>query len=562
MGDSWLLRSGASAFAQSDGFEFAASSGVGPQESASPVCGSSMGRTFEEINSPVESGSGAAESLTSRNPYRVPVVASGHGVTGNLGEPAQKTQRILDVADETRPSVGSNPSRAWASSSPHGYYEEDPDAKKRRRLLPYWTESKIFRVVIPSCLAIAVVVFLVLNLLSSASPSGANSGKLTLVPRHPMPQPTSFTPPALLTPELVHSSHASSGTIQNSDVDRDEVDKIIEDVRWSQSLRDSGLGRPANPQAADTYEADEQASAVISPLPQAEEEHEIPNQEGLAADPPVKADSTKSSRPLEYKDYGKQPFTTRQKSVVDAMRWAWKGYKSFAWGQDMLNPISKKGEKWFNLGLTLIDALDTMYLMGMEQEFQEAREWVAGTMDLNQNVDVNLFETTIRVLGAFLTSYTLTNDQVFLGKAVDLADRLMVAFNTKSGVPLSDVNLARRTASRPRWSKYSSTAEVATVQLEFNYLAALTGDSKYSKAVRKVMDVIDANKPKSNLVPMWIDPESGIVNGIMSNVSWCASYFYSPTSRMFRCLFQFLQEDLVSPRSHWVHVATATMNTS
>jgi len=51
-------------------------------------------------------------------------------------------------------------------------------------------------------------------------------------------------------------------------------------------------------------------------------------------------------------------------------------------------------------------------------EFQEARDWVANSLHLDVNRDVNLFETTIRVLGGFLSTYTLTKDDLFLAKAV------------------------------------------------------------------------------------------------------------------------------------------------
>ena len=110
--------------------------------------------------------------------------------------------------------------------------------------------------------------------------------------------------------------------------------------------------------------------------------------------------------------------TERQKAVVAAFKHAWKGYKDYAWGYDELKPLSKRESTWFNLGLTLVDSLDTMWLMGLETEFKEARDWVAKDLIIEQDRDVNLFETTIRVLGGLLSAYHLTEDQVFLDKAV------------------------------------------------------------------------------------------------------------------------------------------------
>jgi len=51
-------------------------------------------------------------------------------------------------------------------------------------------------------------------------------------------------------------------------------------------------------------------------------------------------------------------------------------------------------------------------------EFNEAREWVSTSFNLDRYKDVNLFETTIRVLGGFLSAYHLSEDSLFLDKAV------------------------------------------------------------------------------------------------------------------------------------------------
>lgn len=57
----------------------------------------------------------------------------------------------------------------------------------------------------------------------------------------------------------------------------------------------------------------------------------------------------------------------RLEAVRDAFRHAWKGYKDYAWGHDELKPISKSFGEWFGLGLTLIDSLDTMWIMGLKE---------------------------------------------------------------------------------------------------------------------------------------------------------------------------------------------------
>ncbi|KAM8933491.1 endoplasmic reticulum mannosyl-oligosaccharide 1,2-alpha-mannosidase [Pelodytes ibericus] len=204
------------------------------------------------------------------------------------------------------------------------------------------------------------------------------------------------------------------------------------------------------------------------------------------------------------------PINERQEAVIEAFRHAWKGYKEFAWGHDELKPISKSYNEWFGLGLTLVDALDTMWIMGLKDEFEEAKAWVATKLTFDKNVDVNLFESTIRILGGLLSTYHLTTDAMFLDKAKDIGTRLLPAFNTPSKVPYSDVNIGRGTAHPPRWTSDSTVAEVTSVQLEFRELSRLTGDDRYQKAVDQVTQHVHGLAGKRDgLVPMFINTNSG-----------------------------------------------------
>ncbi|XP_062361549.1 endoplasmic reticulum mannosyl-oligosaccharide 1,2-alpha-mannosidase [Cinclus cinclus] len=204
------------------------------------------------------------------------------------------------------------------------------------------------------------------------------------------------------------------------------------------------------------------------------------------------------------------PINERQLAVIEAFRHAWKGYKDFAWGHDELKPLSKSYSEWFGLGLTLIDALDTMWILGLKEEFEEARKWVANDLVFDKNVDVNLFESTIRILGGLLSTYHLSGDSLFLEKAKDIGNRLMPAFKTPSKIPYSDVNIGRGTAHPPRWTSDSTVAEVTSIQLEFRELSRLTGDEKFQKAVDEVMKHVHTLSGKNDgLVPMFINTNSG-----------------------------------------------------
>ncbi|XP_036162800.1 endoplasmic reticulum mannosyl-oligosaccharide 1,2-alpha-mannosidase isoform X2 [Myotis myotis] len=201
----------------------------------------------------------------------------------------------------------------------------------------------------------------------------------------------------------------------------------------------------------------------------------------------------------------------RQQAVIDAFRHAWAGYRAFAWGHDELKPVSKSFSEWFGLGLTLVDSLDTMWILGLKKEFGEARRWVSEKLQFQKDVDVNLFESTIRILGGLLSAYHLTGDALFLQKAEDFGNRLMPAFRTPSKIPYSDVNIGTGVAHPPWWTSDSTVAEVTSIQLEFRELSRLTGVKKFQEAAEEVTrHVHSLSGKKDGLVPMFINTHSGL----------------------------------------------------
>lgn len=61
------------------------------------------------------------------------------------------------------------------------------------------------------------------------------------------------------------------------------------------------------------------------------------------------------------------PSTWRQYAVVQSFKHAWKGYKEHAWGHDNVKPVSGMISDWFSLGLTIVDSIDTAYIMGLHE---------------------------------------------------------------------------------------------------------------------------------------------------------------------------------------------------
>ncbi|KAL9892440.1 alpha-Mannosidase class I b [Glossina fuscipes fuscipes] len=199
----------------------------------------------------------------------------------------------------------------------------------------------------------------------------------------------------------------------------------------------------------------------------------------------------------------------RQVAVVNAFKHSWYNYQKYAWGHDNLKPISETFHDWFGLGLTIVDALDTMYIMGLEDEFAEARKWISESLNFNINRDVNLFEVTIRVLGGLLSTYHLSGDKIFLKKSIELTNRLLPSFLTLSGIPYSDVNLATLTAHAPKWEPDSSTSEVTSLQMEFRDISRITNVSLYERVVQRVNEKVHLLEKDKGLIPIFINADTG-----------------------------------------------------
>lgn len=219
----------------------------------------------------------------------------------------------------------------------------------------------------------------------------------------------------------------------------------------------------------------------------------------------------------DRKDYDKLVSSEqRQKAIKDVFKRSWDGYEKYAWGYDVYKPISKTGENMGPkpLGWVIVDSLDTLAIMGLNSRLKKARSWVKNVLDYDMDYEVNTFETSIRMLGGLLSTYALTNDKLYLNKAKDLGDRITGAFNSESGIPFASVNLHTGRGIRSHTDRgASSTAEAATVQLEFKYLSHLTGEKKYWDISEKVLSVMDSNHPEGGLVPIYIQPDTGKFQG-------------------------------------------------
>ncbi|CAM9697869.1 unnamed protein product [Heterosigma akashiwo] len=205
----------------------------------------------------------------------------------------------------------------------------------------------------------------------------------------------------------------------------------------------------------------------------------------------------------------------RADAIRAGFKHAWDGYKAHAWGADEVKPQSgRRNENWGGMAVTMVDALDTIWLMGLKDEFWEARDYIKSHLSFGKTGQVSVFETTIRSLGGLLSAYDLSGDKVFLTKAEDLGGRLAKAFNTNSGIPYSTVHLQNGHGSTPGWTGGNAIlSELGTLQVEFRYLSKATGNMEYGRKATKVFEQL-RNKPTTNgLVPIYVSINSGNFQG-------------------------------------------------
>ena len=183
------------------------------------------------------------------------------------------------------------------------------------------------------------------------------------------------------------------------------------------------------------------------------------------------------------------------------MRWAWRNYRERAWGKDQIKPISGGFESFplknHHLGLSLIEALDTLWVMGLDEEFREGVEWAKGNLEFDVGGEVSVFETSIRLVGGLLSAYHACADPVLLAKAKDLADRLLPSFDASPiGIPHRYINLRTGALRDP----VTNPAETGTFIPEFGFLSMATGDDRYRVAAKRALVSMFERRSKIGLL--------------------------------------------------------------
>ena len=212
--------------------------------------------------------------------------------------------------------------------------------------------------------------------------------------------------------------------------------------------------------------------------------------------------------------------------VKAQMVWAFAHYREKAWGRDEIKPVSGGYSSFplrnHHLGLSLVEALDTLWVMGLDEEFNAGVDWVKRELDFDVDGDVSVFETNIRLIGGLLSAHHACGDPVLLAKAKDLGDRLLPAFETSTGIPWGKINLRTGAPSEVR----NSPAGAGTYMAEFGTLSRLTGDDRYLRAAKRAMIALYERRSAIGLLATQIHaPEGRWLSRTATVGSYGDSYF-------------------------------------
>jgi len=251
--------------------------------------------------------------------------------------------------------------------------------------------------------------------------------------------------------------------------------------------------------------------------------------------------------------------------------YAWNAYKQNAWGHDELKPLSHTYRDWYggSLQMTPVDALDTMIIMGLNDDADKTREYIEKNLSFDQDIYVKNFEVTIRLLGGLLSSYQLTGDARLLDLAQDLGTRLLPAFNSPTGMPYMYVNLK---TGKTRGVE-SNPAEIGTLLLEFGTLSKLTGKPVFYDKAKRALTELYSRRSKLGLVGstinvetgQWIDTTSHISGGIDSYYEYLLKSWLlfgdKDCQKMWKTSLQAVNKHLADNTKSGLWYAQVDMNT-
>ncbi|KAF9485016.1 seven-hairpin glycosidase [Pholiota conissans] len=203
-------------------------------------------------------------------------------------------------------------------------------------------------------------------------------------------------------------------------------------------------------------------------------------------------------------------------------------YKKYAFGHDDVLPISQGFYDGRNgWGATIVDAMTTMNIMGLNDLFDEAVAFATNIDFSRSHTDstISVFESTIRYMGALLSAYELSGGKFpdLVAKAQQLGDKLAFAWEGSNAIPYNNLNFTTNTPVK----ESSNIAQAGTLTLEWATLSKYTSNNTYLVLADKAFrSIVEGSTPLPGLPAQGVDPaDSSPIGGYVTWGGGSDSYF-------------------------------------
>eukprot|EP01083_Nonionella_stella_P125911 380889_1 len=251
-------------------------------------------------------------------------------------------------------------------------------------------------------------------------------------------------------------------------------------------------------------------------------------------------------------------------------------YMDNAFPEDELLPLSCSGRRSYgDYSLTLLDSLDALVVFGEAEQFKESVRWISHHLNFDVDINVSVFETNIRLLGALLSAHLLAlpsspagdefvvpeYDGELAGLAVDLGERMLKAFDTETGLPFGTVNLRHGVPEGE--TSIVCTACAGSFMLEFGYLSRISGRPEFEHAARRATRALFDRRMGGGMygthicskTGAWMDTEYSVGNYIDSYFEYLLKSYiafgYEDSWEMFEVTVEDAFNNLYSGDGWW-----------
>ncbi|EIW74556.1 glycoside hydrolase family 47 protein [Coniophora puteana RWD-64-598 SS2] len=176
-------------------------------------------------------------------------------------------------------------------------------------------------------------------------------------------------------------------------------------------------------------------------------------------------------------------YTSQLDTLKSIFNVTYSAYQQYACPHDELQPDSKVGiDDIMGWGATIVDALDTMWIMGFTDLFEQGVNQVSET-NFNVTTDdgnlASVFDATIRYIGGLLSAYELSDQKypVLLEKAKNIADNMAYAWVDGNAIPYNGIFLSNYSIQ----DGFTNVAQAGTLLLEWGTLTKYTKNDTYQK---------------------------------------------------------------------------------